>query len=54
MLDPHDLDRANIHLAWQFADRMTAEAFEELCRATVAQLHRDGSEPGPDRTSRDE
>lgn len=44
MLDQHALDRANIRLAWQFADRMAADDFEELCRVTVASLHHEGTE----------
>ena len=36
-----DLDRANIQVAWSFADRMSAEHFEELCRVTVRQLGRE-------------
>ena len=38
---PADLDRANIQVAWSFADRMSAEHFEELCRVTVEQWRRD-------------
>ena len=52
LLHPQDLDRENIRLAWQLADRMAADDFEELCRVTVAQIHRDGREPGPDREAR--
>ena len=38
---PADLDRANIQVAWSFADRMSAEHFEELCRVTVEQWRRE-------------
>jgi hypothetical protein len=30
-----DLHRANIRVAWSFAERMTSEQFEELCRVTL-------------------
>jgi hypothetical protein len=45
LVDQRALDRANICQAWQFADRMTADDFEELCRVTVAQLHHDAGGP---------
>lgn len=40
-----DLDRLNIQTAWQFSHRMSAEAFEELCRVTIRQLHHDAGCP---------
>lgn len=45
LVDQRALDRANIRQAWQFADRMTADDFEELCRETVAQLHHEAEAP---------
>lgn len=44
LVDQHALDRANIRLAWQFADRMAADDFEELCRVTVASLHHEAED----------
>lgn len=41
--DQHDLDRLNIHTAWQFADQMNAAAFDELCRVTMVQVSRDAA-----------
>jgi hypothetical protein len=36
-----DLDRANIAVAWTFADQMTPEDFDALCRVTVQQWRRE-------------
>lgn len=36
-----DLRAANIKQAWAFADGMTADGFEQLCRLTLEELRRD-------------
>lgn len=36
-----DLRGANIEMAWAFADEMTADEFEQLCRLTLEELRRD-------------
>jgi hypothetical protein len=36
-----DLRAANITQAWAFADGMTADEFEQLCRLTLEELRRD-------------
>lgn len=39
-----DLPGANILWAWRFADRMTPDQFDALCRVTMEQLRREHAE----------
>jgi len=43
--DERGLNRANIEVAWCFANQMTPEQFKQLCRVTV-ELWRDGADVG--------